>query len=187
MSGRQQWSPGGGGHGRGVRRFGWVQIKLSSGELTCLEIGFRAGVLEGQALCGGRFWMFSAASRRLSLIHTPPNARCLCSSDGSFRLFSVAYFLCPSSSNPPVPLCVPHQSSFNQPPHELAGLFHTMTLSSSCWQVSAEEGDSRRCESADRTTLFQNIPARSVSRVGCAGSRTSRLQRLAVLSGRREL
>lgn len=58
----------------------------------------------------------------------------------------------------------PLQPLINQR-HELAGLFHTMTLSAlAASLVSAEEGDRTRCESADRSSLFQDVPTRSVSR-----------------------
>ncbi len=49
--------------------------------------------------------------------------------------------------------------------HELAGLFHTMTLSAlPASLVLAKEGDRSQCESADRSWVFQNVPTRSVSR-----------------------
>lgn len=57
--------------------------------------------------------------------------------------------------------------------YELAGLFHTMTLSAlAASQVSAEEGDRSQCESADRSALSPNVPTQIFSRVDHADSRT---------------
>lgn len=57
--------------------------------------------------------------------------------------------------------------------YELAGLFHTMTLSAlAVSQVSAEEGDRNQCESTDRSALSPNVPTQIFSRVNHADSKT---------------